>query len=68
MTTLLAIALAGAILGFLRFNFHPASIFLGDSGSMFIGFMLAALAGSEKAPTIRPVPYLTAITSRARTM
>ena len=53
-TTLLAIALAGAILGFLRFNFHPASIFLGDSGSMFIGFMLAALAlaGSEKAPTM----------------
>ena len=53
-TTLLAIALAGVILGFLRFNFHPASIFLGDSGSMFIGFMLAALAlaGSEKAPTM----------------
>jgi UDP-GlcNAc:undecaprenyl-phosphate GlcNAc-1-phosphate transferase len=53
-TTLLAIALAGTILGFLRFNFHPASIFLGDSGSMFIGFMLAALAlaGSEKAPTM----------------
>ena len=51
MVTLLAIALAGAILGFLRFNFHPASIFLGDSGSMFIGFMLAALAlaGSESA-------------------
>jgi len=54
MVTLLAIALGGAILGFLRFNFHPASIFLGDSGSMFIGFMLAALAlaGSEKAPTM----------------
>jgi UDP-GlcNAc:undecaprenyl-phosphate GlcNAc-1-phosphate transferase len=54
MVTLLAIALAGSILGFLRFNFHPASIFLGDSGSMFIGFMLAALAlaGSEKAPTM----------------
>jgi UDP-GlcNAc:undecaprenyl-phosphate/decaprenyl-phosphate GlcNAc-1-phosphate transferase len=52
--TLLTIALAGVILGFLRFNFHPASIFLGDSGSMFIGFMLAALAlaGSEKAPTM----------------
>ena len=51
---LLAIVLAGAILGFLRFNFHPASIFLGDSGSMFIGFMLAALAlaGSQKAPTM----------------
>jgi UDP-GlcNAc:undecaprenyl-phosphate GlcNAc-1-phosphate transferase len=54
MVTLLAIALAGAILGFLRFNFCPASIFLGDSGSMFIGFMLAALAlaGSDKAPTM----------------
>jgi UDP-GlcNAc:undecaprenyl-phosphate GlcNAc-1-phosphate transferase len=53
-TTLLAIALAGVILGFLHFNFHPASIFLGDSGSMFIGFVLAALAlaGSEKAPTM----------------
>jgi len=49
-----AIALAGAILGFLRFNFHPASIFLGDSGSLFIGFMLSALAlaGSQKATTI----------------
>jgi UDP-GlcNAc:undecaprenyl-phosphate GlcNAc-1-phosphate transferase len=52
--TFLTIALAGATLGFLRFNFHPATIFLGDSGSLFIGFMLAALAlaGSEKAPTI----------------
>ena len=48
------VALAGATLGFLRFNFHPATIFLGDSGSLFIGFLLAALAlaGSEKAPTI----------------
>ena len=50
----LTIALAGATFGFLRFNFHPATIFLGDSGSLFIGFMLAALAlaGSQKAPTI----------------
>lgn len=49
-----AIAMAGAILGFLRFNFPPATIFLGDSGSLFIGFMLSALAlvGSEKAPTM----------------
>lgn len=54
LVTFLAIVLAGSILGFLRFNFHPASIFLGDSGSLFIGFMLSALAlvGSEKAPTI----------------
>ena len=40
----LAIVLAGATLGFLRHNFHPAKIFLGDAGSMFIGFMLAALS------------------------
>jgi UDP-GlcNAc:undecaprenyl-phosphate GlcNAc-1-phosphate transferase len=32
--------LAGALLGFLRYNFNPASIFLGDSGSLFIGFLL----------------------------
>ena len=52
--SLLTIALAGAILGFLRFNFNPATIFLGDSGSLFIGFMLSALAlqGAEKAPTV----------------
>src|ERR1700684_1175150 len=51
---LLSIALSGVILGFLRYNFHPASIFLGDSGSMLIGFLLAAfaLAGSQKAPTM----------------
>ena len=37
------VALAGACLGFLRYNFSPASIFLGDSGSMFIGFVLATI-------------------------
>jgi len=54
MVSFLAIVLAGVILGFLRFNFHPASIFLGDSGSLFIGFLISALAivASQKAPTI----------------
>ncbi|MDZ8118787.1 hypothetical protein [Pontiella agarivorans] len=41
---LVLVALAGACLGFLRYNFNPASIFLGDCGSMFIGFMLAAVS------------------------
>lgn len=41
---LLSLALAGAALGFLLFNFPPASIFMGDSGSLFLGFTLAALA------------------------
>jgi UDP-GlcNAc:undecaprenyl-phosphate GlcNAc-1-phosphate transferase len=37
------LALAGASLGFLRYNFPPARIFLGDAGSMMLGFLLAAL-------------------------
>lgn len=50
----LTVALAGALVGFLRFNFNPASIFLGDGGSLFIGFMLSAigLVGSQKASTM----------------
>jgi UDP-GlcNAc:undecaprenyl-phosphate/decaprenyl-phosphate GlcNAc-1-phosphate transferase len=54
MVSLLSVVLAGVISGFLRFNFHPATIFLGDSGSLFIGFLLSALAiaGSQKSPTI----------------
>jgi len=54
IVSLMTIALAGAILGFLRFNFNPATIFLGDCGSLFIGFVLSALAlrGAQKAPTI----------------
>jgi len=52
--SLMTLALSGAILGFLRYNFNPATIFLGDSGSLFIGFMLSALAleGAQKA---RPI-------------
>ena len=41
---IISIALAGAILGFLFFNFYPAKIFMGTSGSMFLGFILAVLA------------------------
>ncbi len=39
-------ALGGAALGFLRYNFHPASIFMGDGGSLFIGAVLASLVAS----------------------
>jgi UDP-N-acetylmuramyl pentapeptide phosphotransferase/UDP-N-acetylglucosamine-1-phosphate transferase len=41
---LLAAALAGACLGFLRYNFNPARIFMGDGGSYFLGFTLAAIS------------------------
>lgn len=43
-TALIAIILAGAAFGFLLFNFHPAKIFLGEGGSLFIGFMLGVLS------------------------
>ena len=41
--SLISIALAGSMLAFLRFNFYPAKIFLGDSGSTFAGFILASI-------------------------
>ncbi|MGI5819124.1 MAG: MraY family glycosyltransferase [Armatimonadota bacterium] len=45
-------ALAGSAIGFLRYNFPPASIFMGDSGAMFLGYMLASLSviGAVKGP------------------
>lgn len=48
------VPLAGALLGVLRFNFNPASIFLGDSGSLFIGFLLGCygVLWSQKSATI----------------
>ena len=42
-------SLAGAALGFLRYNFHPASIFMGDAGSLFIGSLLAGLVITSPA-------------------
>ncbi|MFA5190455.1 MAG: hypothetical protein WC740_07015 [Verrucomicrobiia bacterium] len=41
---LISSALAGSVLGFMRYNFRPASIFLGDSGSLFLGFTLAVMS------------------------
>ncbi|MCD7879345.1 MAG: undecaprenyl/decaprenyl-phosphate alpha-N-acetylglucosaminyl 1-phosphate transferase [Candidatus Gastranaerophilales bacterium] len=41
---LVAFILAGSMLGFLTYNFHPAKIFMGDSGALFAGFLLASLS------------------------
>ncbi len=51
---LAVVPLAGALLGFLRFNFIPASIFLGDSGSLTIGFLLGCFGAqwAEKSTTL----------------
>ena len=43
-TTIMAAIVAGALLGFLPFNFHPAKIFLGDCGALYIGYMIACLS------------------------
>jgi UDP-GlcNAc:undecaprenyl-phosphate GlcNAc-1-phosphate transferase len=44
LASYLSLYVIGATLGFLVFNFYPAKVFLGDSGSMFLGFMLAVIA------------------------
>jgi UDP-GlcNAc:undecaprenyl-phosphate GlcNAc-1-phosphate transferase len=50
---IVSLVLCGSVAGFLRYNFNPASIFLGDSGALFIGFLLAAMSvlGTQKATT-----------------
>ena len=53
----LAAALLGAALGFLFYNFNPASIFMGDTGSLFLGFMLAAIGIKLRFPD--NVPFVT---------
>ena len=54
VAALLLCSMVGATLGFLRFNWNPASIFLGDTGSLFLGFILALLSthGSQKSYTL----------------
>ena len=54
---LMAIAMTGGIVGFLRFNAHPALVFMGDAGSQFIGFMAVTLViylTQSIEPTLNP--------------
>ncbi|HBN07288.1 MAG TPA: undecaprenyl-phosphate alpha-N-acetylglucosaminyl 1-phosphate transferase [Cyanobacteria bacterium UBA8530] len=44
ISSIVAVALVGSAIGFLRYNFNPARIFMGDSGSLFLGFSLAAIS------------------------
>lgn len=63
-TAMLSIILLGACLGFLRYNFNPASIFMGDSGSLTLGAMIAviSLLGVMRSPTfiVMVVPLIIA--------
>jgi UDP-GlcNAc:undecaprenyl-phosphate GlcNAc-1-phosphate transferase len=60
-TTLLAVGMAGALLGFLCFNYPPAKIYMGDGGAYFLGFLIGVLSiqnshkGSVAAALVAPV-------------
>jgi UDP-N-acetylmuramyl pentapeptide phosphotransferase/UDP-N-acetylglucosamine-1-phosphate transferase len=54
----LSFSLAGALLGFLRFNFNPAKIFMGDSGSLTIGFLIAVMAIELVEYEAQELPYM----------
>lgn len=58
-SSLILAALSGALLGFLCYNFYPARIFLGDSGSLLLGFLLAvsAIQSSSKAATVSAIMW-----------
>lgn len=49
LTTLFAASLAGSVVGFLFYNFNPATIFMGDGGSLFLGFVIAAVSIQTQA-------------------
>ena len=55
----IAAILCGALLGFLRYNFYPAKIFMGDSGALFIGFSIAALSIKTSQVSAATVSFLT---------
>lgn len=58
---LVALALGGAVTGFLIYNFNPAKIFMGDSGSMFIGYILAVISLRSQSKTHAIVSILVPI-------
>ncbi len=58
---MLAVILAGATLGFLQHNFHPAKIFMGDTGSMFLGYILSVLAIMGVAKSVTFISLITPI-------
>lgn len=57
-TGLLCLALAGSCLGFLRHNFYPARIFMGDTGSLLVGFLLAAITVQGVVKTLAATAFL----------
>jgi UDP-GlcNAc:undecaprenyl-phosphate/decaprenyl-phosphate GlcNAc-1-phosphate transferase len=60
LVTTLAAAVLGASAGFLRWNFKPAKIFMGDGGAMFLGFLMATLALKLRVDHASPIANLLA--------
>jgi len=55
------VALLGSLLGFLKYNWHPARIYMGDMGAMFIGLLLGAMTMIERYPGDHPLSLLTPV-------
>ncbi|MFP4363878.1 MAG: glycosyltransferase family 4 protein [Spirochaetia bacterium] len=62
LTAVCSFALAGAVIAFLVYNFPPAKVFMGDSGALFLGFMLSVLSFLEAGETIKTLHLVIPIT------
>ena len=61
LVAVLTAALAGAAVGFLKYNFNPAEIFMGDTGSMFLGFMLAGISVTGAVKSVATIALVVPI-------
>ena len=61
LVAVITAAIAGAAVGFLKYNFHPARIFMGDTGSMFLGFMLAGISVTGAVKSVATIALIVPI-------
>lgn len=61
LVAVMTAALAGAAVGFLKYNFYPAKIFMGDTGSMFLGFMLAGISVTGAVKSVATIALIVPI-------
>ena len=61
LVAIMTAALAGAAVGFLKYNFNPAEIFMGDTGSMFLGFMLAGISVTGAVKSVATIALVVPI-------
>ena len=61
LVAIVTAALAGAAVGFLKYNFNPAEIFMGDTGSMFLGFMLAGISVTGSVKSVATIALIVPI-------